>query len=422
MMIPSIDIRNGRAVQLKNGKEFLFDGGDPIERLKEFSVIGEVAVIDLDAAMGTGDNTELIKKMCQIAKIRVGGGVRSQSQLADWLDAGAAKVIVGTMASPDFFEGFPRERLMAAVDSSNDFVVTHGWQNQTRVLFKDKVDELKRHVGGILLTNVNTEGTLSGLCPTFLSQMETNDAFKICVAGGTNAASEIGNLDKQGIDVQVGVALYNKTISLSDAVTSCLKPSEAENGLWPTVVLNELGDFLGLVYSNAESLKLSIDERRGIFFSRSRNKIWRKGETSGNSQVLKQIQLDCDRDTLIFRVQQSGPFCHTGTFSCSGQHFSMEVLENRLNKRIHDNNENSYTKTVASSDSHLAAKLREEAEELIQASAQRDITHEAADLIYFLSLKLVQGRVRWADVMAELEKRFLFPKVKPKITKGKSYA
>ena len=123
MIIPSIDIRNGRAVQLRNGRDQLLDGGDPLERLEEFSVAGEVAVIDLDAALGTGSNRDLIRKMARFRPIRIGGGIRSLESAIDWLDHGAEKIIIGTAASPEFCAALPKDRLIAAVDAYEGEVV-----------------------------------------------------------------------------------------------------------------------------------------------------------------------------------------------------------------------------------------------------------------------------------------------------------
>ncbi len=85
MIVPSIDIMNGRAVQLRHGRDFVLDGGDPLERLEEFAVVGEVAVVDLDAALGRGSNEEIIREMVRRAPCRVGGGIRDLDTAAMWL-------------------------------------------------------------------------------------------------------------------------------------------------------------------------------------------------------------------------------------------------------------------------------------------------------------------------------------------------
>ena len=129
MIIPSIDLMDGRAVQLRRGKEFVLDGGDPFERLEEFSVAGEVAVVDLDAAMGQGSNTPIIRELVRQAPCRVGGGIRDIDTALTWLDAGAERVVIGTAASVDFCSQLPRERVIAAVDAEGGRVAD---QSRTR--------------------------------------------------------------------------------------------------------------------------------------------------------------------------------------------------------------------------------------------------------------------------------------------------
>ena len=122
----SIDLMDGRAVQLRQGKEFVLDGGDPFERLEEFSVAGEVAVVDLDAAMGKGSNAPIIRELVRQAPCRVGGGIRDIDAALAWLDAGAERVVIGTAASADFCSQLPRDRVVAAVDAEGGRVVVEG--------------------------------------------------------------------------------------------------------------------------------------------------------------------------------------------------------------------------------------------------------------------------------------------------------
>src|SRR6266550_1761860 len=118
MIVPSIDILGGRAVQLRRGKDFVLDGGDPVQRLEEFSIAGEVAVVDLDAALGRGSNAELIRDLVRRAPCRVGGGIRDLDSARRWLDAGAVQIMIGTAATPEFCGALPRERVVAAVDAN----------------------------------------------------------------------------------------------------------------------------------------------------------------------------------------------------------------------------------------------------------------------------------------------------------------
>src|SRR5258705_13325441 len=107
MIVPSIDIIGGRAVQLRRGSEFVLDGGDPIQRLDEFSVAGDVAVVDLDAAPGQGSNAALIRGLVRRARCRVGGGIRDLEKARRWPDARAGQLMIGTPAPPEFCGALP---------------------------------------------------------------------------------------------------------------------------------------------------------------------------------------------------------------------------------------------------------------------------------------------------------------------------
>lgn len=132
MIIPSIDIKNGKVVQLRQGREtVLIDRRPPAELARYFTRFGPVAVIDLDAALGIGSNTELVAECCRVARCRVGGGIRSEEDVRRWIRRGAEKVIIGTAATPEFLRRFPRDWIIGAVDARNEEVVVEGWQKPT---------------------------------------------------------------------------------------------------------------------------------------------------------------------------------------------------------------------------------------------------------------------------------------------------
>ena len=140
---------------------------------------------------------------------------------------------------------------------------------------------------------------------------------RVTIAGGVTTAQEIAELDRLGADAQVGMALYTGRLSLAEAFAAPFR-SDRPDELWPTVVVDQYDRALGMCYSNLESLTAALDEGRGIYWSRRRG-LWRKGETSGAQQQLLSITPDCDRDTLRFKVTQSGAgFCHLATQSCWG--------------------------------------------------------------------------------------------------------
>ncbi|MBT8164009.1 MAG: phosphoribosyl-ATP diphosphatase [Acidimicrobiia bacterium] len=418
MIIPSIDISGGRAVQLRRGRELILEGGDPLDRLDEFSVAGEVAVIDLDAARGQGDNTALIRRMAGRARCRVGGGIRSVEAAEDWLDAGAEKVILGTAASVEVCSRLPRERVIAAVDAEFGEVVVEGWETPTGAPVLDRIRELAPYVGGFLYTQVEHEGGMAGFDVGAVARaVEAAGSARVTAAGGITESSDIGRLHALGADAQVGMAIYSGRMSLGAAIAAPLaKPIDGE--LWPTVVVDEFGATLGLVWSTTESLERAVAERRGIYWSRSRGELWIKGASSGNTQDLLAVDLDCDGDALRFTVHQHGAgFCHTGRRSCWEEGFTLGALDRLIAGRMGDPEPGSGTSRLLEHPGLLADKLREEATELGEATTTDEVIHEAADLLYFALVRLRGAGARLEDVEAELRRRNARVRRRPMISK-----
>jgi len=406
MIVPSIDIMGGRAVQLRRGREFVLDGGDPIERLEEFSLAGEVAVVDLDAALGQGSNAELIRDLVRRAPCRIGGGIRDLDSARRWLDAGAVQIMIGTAATPEFCGALPRERVVAAVDAKRGEIVVDGWRKKTGVPVIAQVRALAPVVGGFLFTQVEKEGEMRGFdCAAVEAVVRAAEGTRVTAAGGITTPAEVAELDRIGADAQVGMALYTGKLSLGDAVAAPLvKPLPGD--VWPTVVCDEAGRTLGLVWSTRESVARAIAERRGIYWSRTRQSLWVKGETSGNTQQLVRVDVDCDRDALRFTVRQAGVgFCHLNRRSCWESQFDLADLERTLADRMAQPVAESGTARLLADPALLAAKLREEADELARAESSQDVVRETADVFYMALVTLARGGGTLADVRAELARR-----------------
>jgi phosphoribosyl-ATP pyrophosphohydrolase len=179
-------------------------------------------------------------------------------------------------------------------------------------------------------------------------------------------------------------------------------------GVVPTIVCDAAsGCPRMLAYSTRESLARALQHEAGIYWSRSRGRLWRKGETSGSTQRLARVVADCDRDALIFYVEQSGPSCHLGLESCfDGEApFMWPTLVERVRRRAAEGDASSYTRQLLSDDSLLAAKITEEAAELAEAQSRSEVIWECADLLYFMTVKMQQAGIGIADVMGELERR-----------------
>jgi phosphoribosyl-ATP pyrophosphohydrolase len=405
MIIPSIDLMNSTTVQLVGGREMKLDAGDPRPLAAKFGISGEIAVIDLDAAIGTGSNAALIRELLPLARCRVGGGIRDIDTAVRWLDDGASKVILGTAAKPEVLSALPRERVIAALDACNGEIVVKGWREGTGESILERMKRLNGLVSGYLITFVEREGRMQG---TNLDQVAelvaaAGDA-RVTIAGGITTESDVRAIHDAGADSQVGMALYTGTLDFADAIAAPLR-SDRSDGLFPTVIVDESGVALGLAYSSRESLRAAVRSGEGVYHSRSRG-LWRKGETSGATQQLLRIDLDCDSDALRFTVRQRGDgFCHRSTRTCWSDAPGLGGIEERINRS--DRTKGSYTKRLLDDMSLLNAKIIEEAHELIATTNPRETVNEAADVLYFTLVKLRQAGVSLKDVERELFRRTL---------------
>ena len=195
------------------------------------------------------------------------------------------------------------------------------------------------------------------------------------------------------------------SIDLLGCFVGCLK-TDRPDGLYTTVVCDESHVCLGLVYSNETSIRAAICEGKGIYWSRSRGGLWRKGDTSGMHQELLGVQYDCDRDALRFSVIQHGTpkaFCHLLTRTCWGHERGLQKLESTLRERKLSAPEGSYTKKLFDNPDMLRKKMLEEVQELVEAEEPDHIAAEAADVLYFVMTRCVAGGVGIKDIEKHLD-------------------
>lgn len=411
MLIASIDIMNNKVVQLRQGKEKMLERNDAYALAKDFDRYGEIAVIDLDAAMGKGHNSEIIRELLKIAACRVGGGIRSVEKAKELISLGAAKIIIGSKAfehdtiNHKFLKELVcaagRNKIIIAVDAWNGEIVTQGWAHKTGLNLLETVAELEPYCAEFLFTCVEREGTLTGINMMTARDVLQRTKNKITVAGGIASIDEVKSFARLGADVQIGMALYTGGIALAEGFIESL---DWEKGLIPTIVLDASGQVLMLAYSSKESLQKTFDTGRMWYFSRSRNKLWMKGETSGNAQELIRMRTDCDRDALLATIKQTGVACHTETYSCFGEkNFILNELYEVIRDRFAHPEPGSYTATLTPE--KLAEKITEEAQELIEAHERDHIIWEAADLLYFITVRLAQQNINLNEVINELRRR-----------------
>ena len=190
-----------------------------------------------------------------------------------------------------------------------------------------------------------------------------------------------------------------------------------ERGLVPCIAQDwRTGEVLTLAYMNAESLALTRGSGEMHYFSRSREELWHKGATSGNTQALKEIRYDCDADALLALVEPRGPACHTGERTCfhrgmlepPAPHEVLPTLERTIAARASARPDGSYTAALLADPGRIGEKVREEAEEVTRAAREESderVSEEAADVIYHLAVLLRSRGLSLADAERVLDGR-----------------
>ena len=427
MVISSIDLKNGHVVQLKNGKELVLQRDDADALIRQFNLYGEVAIIDLDAALGNVDakgktaNTQILQKLLHQGNVRTGGGIRTVKRARELISLGAEKVIIGSAAwNPNPAEGgsvlneaflnelaaaIGKDRIIISVDSINGKIAVKGWTETVDIPLVEGAKQAEKYCSELLFTCVEKEGCMQGTNMEYVKQLREAVSCRVVVAGGVSSVEEIAELEKLHCDVQLGMALYTNKVSLKDAFIACLNFKKSP--LIPVIAQSMNGEVLMQGYANAQAFEKTFECGKLSFFSRERQTLWTKGETSGNFLEVIKLRVDCDRDSVLATVIPTGPSCHTGSWTCFGsdpqEKSSMGRLYNIIADRFANPKPGSYTATLDAK--RVREKVEEEAEELCEADTKDEVIWEAADLIYFVNVLLYKEGVTWQDVYDELDRR-----------------
>ena len=224
MLIPSIDLMGGKIVQLVQGEKKALEFENFDEWVRRFSQFPLVQVIDLDAAIGTGDNRGLIQDFVQRLPCQVGGGIRSIERAQEVLSWGARRVILGStliregQVDKAFAEEISNavgvEKLVFAVDAKGGKVAIRGWRERTDLTPGAMIQALEPWCTAFLYTHIDTEGLLKGIPFEVVRELRSVTSRQLIAAGGISSDEEIEKLDKLGIDAVVGMALYLNRITL----------------------------------------------------------------------------------------------------------------------------------------------------------------------------------------------------------------
>jgi phosphoribosylformimino-5-aminoimidazole carboxamide ribotide isomerase len=224
MLIPSIDLMGGKIVQLVQGERKALEFDDFEEWIVRFSSFPLVQLIDLDSAIGTGNNRELVREFASRLPCQVGGGIRSIQAAEEMLASGAKRVILGSSlireGRPDavFAEKLATavspNKLVFAVDAKQGRVAIRGWRELTGITPLDMIAALDSLCGAFLYTHIDTEGLMQGIPIEVVKQLRNSTTKQLVVAGGIANSGQIEELDTLRIDAVVGMAIYTGQIKL----------------------------------------------------------------------------------------------------------------------------------------------------------------------------------------------------------------
>lgn len=226
MIIPCIDLMDGKVVQLVQGREKVLEGKSPDEMLRLFAGFPEIQVIDLDAALGRGSNGQILKYLAARAMIRAGGGVRNVERAAELLRQGAYRVIVGTAAFTEdginksflsaLRDALGSERLSIALDSKNGRIVVKGWRQATNRTAAEVISELEPYCSGFLCTYVDKEGMMQGTDLDWFRRLRRATDHELIAAGGITTMDEVKILSELNVHCAIGMSIYTGRLNLDE--------------------------------------------------------------------------------------------------------------------------------------------------------------------------------------------------------------
>lgn len=226
MIIPCIDLMDGKVVQLVQGREKALEGDSPDQMLRKFSAFPQIQVIDLDAAMGRGVNDDLVEMLASKAVIRAGGGVRTVERARALLRQGAYRVIVGTSAfnaegpNHEFLKSLEtavgRDRIVLALDTKGGRIVIKGWQEATSFTAEEVISQLEPYCSGFLCTYVDKEGMMQGTDLDWFRRLRAATNMEITAAGGITTLDDIRALTGMNIHCALGMAIYTGRLDLAE--------------------------------------------------------------------------------------------------------------------------------------------------------------------------------------------------------------
>jgi phosphoribosylformimino-5-aminoimidazole carboxamide ribotide isomerase len=226
VLIPSIDLKGGKVVQLIQGDRLALETDDLNKWVAKFESFPVVQLIDLDAAMGSGNNNAIIQDIVKRLPCRVGGGIRNVARAIEVLSYGATEVIVGSSLfnhgqvdltfAQQLSEAIGRQHIIAAVDSKNGHVVVKGWKETVPLTATEAIKNLEPYCDEFLYTHVDNEGLMQGTNLQAIMAVRKATTRRVTAAGGITTEHEIDELHRAGVDAVVGMAIYTGRLDINN--------------------------------------------------------------------------------------------------------------------------------------------------------------------------------------------------------------
>lgn len=422
-LTPCIQIDRGKAVKWFDDRSVI--ARDVVALAKHYAERGADELIVFDLSTSDEDHEEAIDLMRKINRfisipMVAGGNIRREEDVKKYLYAGAKRAILNfsKIAAQEMLESvskrFGKERIAVSL---NDFDALFKQQH----LIEEYASEL------IFMHRLDLDSVMnitSIPCVVVTDTMEQDEILKILKSSGVKGVSgrfiSQEDMDFDGfkeICVQEGIKMtsFESILEFSELK---LNPS----GLIPVIVQDyKTNEVLMLAYMNKEAFNHTVKSGRMTYYSRSRKELWIKGETSGHYQYLKSLTVDCDKDTLLAKVEQIGAACHTGSRSCFFQQIvgndydttnPLQVFESvygTIMNRKENPKEGSYTNYLFDKGiDKILKKVGEEATEIVIAAKNpnpEEIKYEISDFLYHVMVLMVERGITWEDITRELAER-----------------
>lgn len=422
-LIPCIFIAGGKAVKWFNDKSVLQD--DVIALAKYYSDHGADELLVFDLSTSDDEHEEGIDLMRRINRlIRIpmvaGGNIKRQEDVKKILYAGAKRAMLN-FSKPDSAKAveeaakrFGKEKIAVSL---NDF----------DALFKHQhlIDEYSSEIVFMHRLDLNSVMDVTDIpCVIVTDTLEKPELFKILKCPGVKGLSGkyVSQPDMDFVEFKKECSEEGIQMTSFESIMEFSQFKTNEQGLIPVIVQHyKTREVLMLAYMNEESFDQTIKTGKMTYFSRSRQKLWVKGETSGHFQYVKSLTIDCDYDTLLAKVDQVGAACHTGNPTCFFQHLAgteyneanplevFEIIYNTVVDRKENPKEGSYTNYLFDKGiDKILKKIGEEATEIVIAAknpSAEETKYEISDFLYHMIVLMVEKGLNWEDIVKELASR-----------------